>query len=79
MQDQFGIELAVGDRVMRTAVDRGAPAWAREGRIVGMTPNRIEVEWHGANYDYRPFASRRTAFTSPHRCNPTVVRKLQTA
>lgn len=66
LRDDRGTDLSVGDRVVQTAVDDGAPAWATRGTVVGFGRTRVRVQWDGYGYDERiPF----------HAARPTALRK----
>lgn len=66
--DQFGTPLNVGDRVIRTQIDRGAPAWATTGTIVALRRTRIGIRWHYRGYGPGEF----------HTTRPENVRKVRT-
>lgn len=51
--DQRGRQIAIGDCVLRTAVDDGAPLWSSNGTVVGFGRKLIRVQWDGFGYDDR--------------------------
>lgn len=67
ISDDFGNELAVGDRVLKTAIDDGAPMWAGRGFVIGFGRVRPRVQWDSWFYD--------DAFPY-HTPRPTALRKL---
>lgn len=70
MKDDQGAELRIGDRIVRTAIDSGAPGWANRGTVVGLGRVRVQVQWDSYMYDIA---------VPHHSCSPSVVRRMRGA